>query len=552
VSKEPDSPTPVDAPIAGTIPAEGSVAEVEAAIDAAIAERDAEFAVVQRELSDLSATYDRLRIDLDAMAKERDRALSSAREERETRARERLELAERLEEVRERDESKRRVNAAALRERFVSERLAASAPDRQKLPEGSLPKIDGYEFLRRIGRGGMATVFLARRNEDGTEVAIKLLQDGGDASRSRSELFLREAAVMLQLDHPGLVGATDAGECAYGRYLVMEFVPGESLTVRMRNEGRLDEPDAVRIAIQVARALSYCARLGLTHRDVKPGNVLFDADGAAKLCDFGLAALSGGGDAAKPFGSPGYAAPEQLATPAEVDERADIYGLGCTLWQMVVGCRPFAGPAAEAFAEARKKDLPDPRTEGASVSAGLAQVIRRMGRADRAKRYRRWDEALLDLMLVEKGNPPLAAHLADQTAPGSAPVHASAVRATPRPVLPTPPAAPAAAPAPSPAPARVAERVPQDDAILPRAAAARPRVRTYLLLAALTACVGYALAAMTRPDPAAEMIERARSLANMGRQHEAVSALREAARLSSADVAARLRWEADVMEKKKK
>src|SRR5262245_60631267 len=182
------------------------------------------------------------------MAKERDHALSAAREERERRARERLELSERLEEAKEREESQKRVDATALRERFVAERLGGAPPERKKLPEGSLPKIDGYEVLRRIGRGGMATVFHAKRPDAGVEVAIKLLHDGADASQARGELFLREAAVMLQLDHPALVGATDAGECAYGRYLVMEFVPGESLTARMREEGRLAETDAVRIA----------------------------------------------------------------------------------------------------------------------------------------------------------------------------------------------------------------------------------------------------------------------------------------------------------------
>lgn len=534
MSADHDSSSPAAVPDSGKDRPAGTAADVEAAIDAAIAERDAEFAVVQKELSDLSQTYDRLRIDLDAMAKERDRALSSAREEREKRAKERLELSERLEEAKERDESKQRVDANALRERFVAERLAAAAPERKRLPEGSLPKIDGYEVLGRIGRGGMATVFHARRKDDGTDVAIKLLQDGAEANRTRTELFLREAAVMLQLDHPGLVGATDAGECAYGRYLVMEHVAGESLTARLRNEGRLAEVDAVRVAIQVARALAYCARLGLTHRDVKPGNVLFAADGSAKLCDFGLAALSSGDDAARPYGSPGYAAPEQIASPGDVDERADIYGLGCTLWQMVVGCRPFAGPAAEALAQARTKDLPDPRTEGASVSAGVAQVIRRMGRADRSKRYRRWDEALLDLMLVEKGNPPLAAHLADHAAPAIA----APVRAAPRP-------APVA-----PQPAPVAEMVPMDDEILPAPARPRPRMLTFALLAALTACIGYAVGSATRPDPADPMIERARSLAYMGRAHEAVSALREAARLAPSDMAAKLRWEADVIEKK--
>jgi serine/threonine-protein kinase len=529
--------------------------ELEQALEQAMAERDSEFAAVEAELAHLSRIYERLRDDMRTVREERDRALDAARDERERRARETLDLTERLAKAMQGEDEARPVDAAALRERFVAERLAAAPPDHRVLADDAVPEVPGFELLEKIGRGGMATVFHARRTADGADVALKVMQDGTSSNRIRTELFLREAAVMLQLDHPGLVGAFDAGECAYGRYLAMEFVPGESLSARLRRDGAMPEADALKVAIQAARALAYCARLGLTHRDVKPSNVLVSPDGTVKLCDFGLAALSSGsGDPARPYGSPGYASPEQLTTPADVDERGDIYGLGCTLWQMVVGRRPFSGPAKQAFDDAKTTDLPDPRFEGADVSPRLAQVIRRMGRAERERRYRRWDECLLDLMLVEKGNPPFAAHLSDareMTSAGAA--------SDPLPLLSSVPVAapldesdagsgsggPTAAP-----PSDSSVATPDDVAARPVSRKRWDRTVAFLAGAGLFGALAFAVASISRPDPVARMRERAHELADTGRAEDAARCLREAAEIAPPDIAADLRWEADAIEKK--
>ena len=547
-----------------------SIVELEGALARALAERDAEFSLVEDELARLSQIYERLRDDMATVREERDRAIAAARDERERRARETLELTERL------NEAMSREDAAAQRDRFVAARLSSAPVSRLPLADDALPDVPGFEVIGRIGHGGMAMVFNARRKSDGAAVAIKLLHDGADATRARTELFLREAAVMLQLDHPGLVRAFDAGECAYGLYLVMELVSGETLASRIRREGPIPELESIGIALQVARALAYCARLGLNHRDVKPSNLLLGHDGRVKLCDFGLAALASAADPARPYGSPGYASPEQLTTPTDVDERADIYGLGCTVWHMVVGRRPFVGPAKAAFDHARETDLPDPRFEGADISTRLAQVVRRMGRAGREHRYRRWDECLLDLMLVEAGNPPFAAHLADARdrsmpvtdemplpgtgtdgaadegeagsaeQPGTATITGSVPHAPP-------PAPPPAAPAQT-APVAAEQAISQvRRAPLPPPADPETKRGSWIVLvaaAATASAIAFAIGFASHPDATAKLCERARTMAGQGDPSVAARCLRDAALLSAPEDARRLRWQADAIEKK--
>jgi serine/threonine-protein kinase len=552
----PGSDDPLDASSDALAPAEttASYHDLEMALAQALSERDEDTAAVEAELGQLSRIYQRMRGDIRTIEEERDRVVDAAREEREQHERERSELAERLERAMLQEDSNRPVDAAALRERFVLERLADLPSERRKVPEEGLPDMPGFEMLGRLGTGGMASVFHARRKADGVEVAIKLLHDGADSGRVRTEMFLREAAVMLQLEHPGLVGALDAGDCAYGRYLVMEHVAGESLAERGRRERRIAEAEILTIAIHAARALAYCARLGVIHRDVKPGNLMLTPGGQVKLCDFGLTALSNGDDPARPYGSPGYASPEQFQTPKDVDERADIYGLGCTLWHCVAGRRPFSGPAKQAFDDAKTVDLPDPRLSGADVSPGFAQVLRRMGRADRAKRYRNWNECLIDLMLVEKGNPPFAAHLAEARDPDSG--GAATIDQLP--------GVPVAADHPTTgttqsdettgtieAPARPWAEPAANEILPPPRRESRPgHVATLLAGAFLTAAMGFLTATLTRPDPIDGMRDKARALARSGDPAEAARCLREAARLAPADLAEDLLWEADVIEKK--
>lgn len=510
------------------------LAELEAALETAQEERASQARAVEGELVRLGEIYNRMRTQLAEAREARDRAQIEVAEERERRARETLELARRLEEF----EKAPPPAIVESHERFVQKRMEGRPIRHRRLTPGSLPDLPGFETTERLGRGGMATVYRATRASDGAEVAIKLLHEGAEASGQRTELFLREAAVMLSLDHPGLVRAWDAGECEYGRYLILELVQGESLAARVRREGPLPEDEAVAVALQVGRALRYCSRLGLTHRDVKPSNLLRDDAGHVKICDFGLAALSHG-DSGRPYGSPGYAAPEQLAAPDKVDERADIYALGCTLWHLVVGRRPFDGKPAECFTQQREQDLSDPRFEGADVSPRLAQVIRRMGRCERSRRYRSWDECLLDLMLVERGNPPFAAHLSDALAPrteADRPV-SGPVDATPTPRAGLVPATAAAPLLPPPAPGPRGLRI------------GRGRLVILLLLTGVVAgAVGFGVSADLGADPVETLERRADDMAERGEGARAAESLREAAALFSGADAERLRRLADQLD----
>ncbi len=514
---------------AGSLPTR--VQELERALARAQADRAAQATAVEDELVRLRDIYRRMQTDLRSLRVSRDRARTDAREQRVLRARETLELAQRLEVAEEVGGAVRPVPTA-----YVSTRIPGSPTQYRELGESELPEIPGYKVIDRLGRGGMARVFRALTLSDGHDVAIKLLVGDTGHSAARTELFLREAAATLQLDHPGLVRAFDVGECANGPYLVMQLVHGESLASRVRRDGPLGEGDAVEVGLQVAEALIYCAKLGLTHRDVKPSNVLMSADSRVKLCDFGLTALHQD-DGGQAYGSPGYAAPEQLLTPRRVDERADIYGLGCTLWHIVVGHRPFGGGAKDTFGLQRTTDLPDPRFEGADVSARLAEIIRKMGRADRDQRYGRWHECVLDLMLAQRGSPPFAAQLSEALAPHRAPRDAGdSAPADDNDTGSTLTSAP-----------RVSSASQPSTRTEPRS---RRRNRSWWMLAALVAAglLGAAIGASTRPTAADVLEQRARELADEGKVDEAVYRLRQAALLLPANGAAQLRAAAEELD----
>ena len=151
------------------------------------------------------------------------------------------------------------------------------------IPTGTF--ADRYEIERELGRGGMATVYLAHETKHDRKVAIKVLRPEVAATLG-AERFLREIGIAARLAHPHLVPLIDSGEAGGVLYYVSPYVPGGSLRDRLRDEGRLPVKDAVRIAAEIATALDYAHRNGFVHRDVKPENILF-ADGQAVLADFG-------------------------------------------------------------------------------------------------------------------------------------------------------------------------------------------------------------------------------------------------------------------------
>ena len=206
---------------------------------------------------------------------------------------------------------------------------------------------DRYRIERELGRGGMATVWLAEDLKHRRRVAIKVLAPELALALGR-ERFLREIDVVAGLSHPHIVPLHDSGAAGELLFYVMPYVEGETLRARMRREGALPVDEAVRVAREIAGALAHAHERGVVHRDVKPENVLLSA-GIALVADFGIAraldataATVAEGQAAAPartaagvaLGTPAYMAPEQV-TGGAVDGRTDVYALGCVLHEML-------------------------------------------------------------------------------------------------------------------------------------------------------------------------------------------------------------------------
>jgi serine/threonine-protein kinase len=211
-----------------------------------------------------------------------------------------------------------------------------------------------YAVDREIGRGGMATVYLARDlAHDGSLVAIKvLLPDLGYAVGP--ERFKREIDVASRFSHPHILPLNDSGEFEGQLYYVMPYVEGESLRARLDREGQLGVEEAVALTIEVAQALDYAHRDNVVHRDIKPENILLE-NGHALVADFGIArAVAAAGDekltqTGVTLGTPKYMSPEQAAADRRLDGRSDVYSLACVMYEMLAGQPPFTGPNAQAI-----------------------------------------------------------------------------------------------------------------------------------------------------------------------------------------------------------
>jgi eukaryotic-like serine/threonine-protein kinase len=238
-----------------------------------------------------------------------------------------------------------------------------------------------YRLERRIASGGMATVYSARDEVLGRDVAIKLMHPALSHDASFAERFRREAQSAARLNHPNIVTVYDTGETDNDLFIVMELVDGTTLRSLLERFGRFDSPTARHVARGVASALDHAHAKGLVHRDVKPENVLLTPQGDVKVVDFGIAKALGP-DAARlttdrPIGTVAYVAPEQL-TMKDVDGRADVYALGAMTYEMLTGRAPFHGdtPSAVAAARLRQPVLSpgiSPQIDGAVAKATAAR-----------------------------------------------------------------------------------------------------------------------------------------------------------------------------------
>jgi tetratricopeptide (TPR) repeat protein len=238
-----------------------------------------------------------------------------------------------------------------------------------------------YSIEREIGRGGMATVYLARDIRHGSRVALKILTSDF-ASMVSGERFTREIRITAGLQHPHILPVFDSGAYNGLPYYVMPFVDGPTLAEKIRKDGALSIEDALEIAAEVADALQHAHAQGIVHRDIKPSNILL-AHGHAVVADFGVArAVEAIGEhdltrTGIAVGTAAYMSPEQAAGE-EVDGRSDVYSLGCVLYEMIAGVPPYTAPTARALmAKHWTDDVPSLRAVRSSVRSSIEALVQK-------------------------------------------------------------------------------------------------------------------------------------------------------------------------------
>ena len=246
---------------------------------------------------------------------------------------------------------------------------------------------DRYEIADEMGRGGYSIVYRARDRRIGADVAIKLLVPPPAAARLARERLRREVQAVRQLSHPNIVAVYDVVDDGPWSFVVMEYVPGPDLAVRVRQRGPLDSDAAARLGRDVTAALAAAHRLGILHRDVKPQNILLAPDGRARLTDFGSARLAGQETVTQTGGLVGtadYAAPEQLAG-GRGDARSDEYALGVTLYYALTGELPARVPSRGGAAAGR--DGHRPRRRRPDLPIWLDDIVARATMPDPDDRF---------------------------------------------------------------------------------------------------------------------------------------------------------------------
>jgi eukaryotic-like serine/threonine-protein kinase len=327
------------------------------------------------------------------------------------------ELRRSLEEL----QSRRKVNPVILRDLMVdlgyitqnqAERLKKTIKETKVVAH----QIPGYKILGKLGAGAMAVVYKAQQLSLNRTVAIKVLPKRFSGNPEYVERFFKEGQAAGKLNHNNIVQAVDVGEAGGYYYFVMEYVEGKTLHDDLAAGKVFKEDDALDIIIQVAHALQHAHSCGLIHRDVKPKNIMINTAGVVKLADMGLARETTDIEAAqseegKAYGTPYYIAPEQIRGKIDIDGRADIYGLGATLYHMVTGRVPFmADDPAEVMRKHLRDELVPPDHINTSLSAGISEVIEVMLAKRKEDRYNNVEELLTDLEAVRDGLPPVRAH----------------------------------------------------------------------------------------------------------------------------------------------
>jgi serine/threonine-protein kinase len=264
---------------------------------------------------------------------------------------------------------------------------------------GEIPEIPGYEILAHVGTGGTAHVFKARETATQRVLALKVLKPEAAQNDATRKSFIAEARLLERMDHPALVrchGVARSGSQFFSR---LEFIDGTTVLEALAAERRFGEEDSLRIVLAAAEALRYLGENGVVHRDVKPGNIMVDRVGRVVLIDLGFASAQAARCAEdSAVGTVAYLSPEQASGGAAADIRSDIYSLGISLFQIVVGRLPFEGADdRETLRLQVMASLSSPELKSRGISPHLHYFIEKMVAKDAGARYQSWSELIDDV-----------------------------------------------------------------------------------------------------------------------------------------------------------
>ena len=278
-------------------------------------------------------------------------------------------------------------------------RLPEKEDAMKELEPGTI--LHGYEIIRKLGSGGMGTVYLANQKSMQRQIALKVLNPSITKDAAAVEQFLNEVRNTGKLQHPNIVNAFDAGEENGIYFLAMLYIKGDTLDSLLQKNGPLNEIKALEIGIQIAKALDYVwKKYQMFHRDIKPGNFMLNEDGSAMLMDMGIAQKIGDscGEEESIEGSPYYMSPEQIQGKP-LSWTTDMYSLGASLYQLIIGVPPYDEKSIDDILKKHcLADFPEPsvRKPGCKISPETVALLKQMMNKDPGKRFSSWEDFIKD------------------------------------------------------------------------------------------------------------------------------------------------------------
>jgi len=281
----------------------------------------------------------------------------------------------------------------------------------QRISRSTRQRIPGYEILSKLGQGSMGSVYRAQQISMDRAVAIKVLSQQYSRNKEYVHRFLNEARAAARLSHPNIVRAIDVGNVRDLYYFVMEYVDGESVQDRLRQQEIYLEEEALEIGLQTCSALGHAHANGIVHRDIKPDNILVNREGQVKLCDLGLAKGDYGSAVVTnhgvPVGTPYYMPCELARGKRGLDARSDIYSLGATLYHMTTGEVPYDGNSGPVvLVNLMTQPLIPPIERNPNLAPHVSAVIEKMMAKEPDGRHNNVEEVEEDLRALLAGKPP--------------------------------------------------------------------------------------------------------------------------------------------------